>query len=119
MHYHPPFGGSEMLSIPLILIGSVGLALAVLFLAMDWLQTLWIARNPLRVYEINVILGKHPSVAAVCLYFAICIAIVVAVSVALWFFAHYLAAIVLTYIVALFEAVVVWRNHTLNIPIST
>jgi hypothetical protein len=108
-----------MLTIPLLLIGSVGLALAVLFLTLDWLQTLWIARNPMLVSEINLILGKHPNVQRVCLYFAICIAIVIAVSTALWFFAYYLAAVVLCYIVAFFEAVVVWRNHTLNIPIST
>ena len=108
-----------MLSIPLLLIGSVGLALAVLFLSLDWLQTLSIARNPMLFSELNIILGKHPSVTRVCVYFALCIGILIAVSVALWLFAYYLAAVVICYIVALFEAVVVWRNHTLNIPVST
>ena len=103
----------------LVLIGAVGLAFVVAMLVLDWLQTLWIARNPNLTWEINIILGKHPSVSRVCLYFAICIAIVLAVALALWWFTYYLAAVIICYVIALFEAVVVWRNHKLGIPISS
>jgi len=41
-------------------------------LAMDWSQTRTIAKNPDRYYETNPILGKHPNVGTVDLYFAAC-----------------------------------------------
>ncbi len=44
-------------------------ALAIL-LAIDWLQTLTIARNPGRWRELNPLLGEHPSVARVNAWFA-------------------------------------------------
>lgn len=51
------------------------LAFVVGMLIVDWLQTLSIAREPDRFYEVNIVLGKHPSVARVSWYFAICIAL--------------------------------------------
>lgn len=38
--------------------------------AIDWLQTRNIARNPDKYYETNPILGQHPSVGRVNVYFA-------------------------------------------------
>lgn len=43
-------------------------------LAIDWMQTRTIAKNPDRWYETNVVLGKHPSVDKVDIYFASVIA---------------------------------------------
>lgn len=51
--------------------------------AVDWMQTRKIARNPERYYELNPILGRHPSEAEVDLYFAASIAAHTAVSMAL------------------------------------
>ncbi len=39
--------------------------------AMDWAQTLHIARNPQRYYETNHSLGQHPSEGRVNSYFAL------------------------------------------------
>ena len=39
------------------------------FQGMDWLQTLHIAKHPNEFYETNLILGLHPSVMEVNLYF--------------------------------------------------
>ena len=85
-------------------------------LGLDWLQTLWIARNPDKTWEINVILGKHPSVARVCWYFAVCIVLLVAAAVALYLGGWPRVAIGLCALVAIFEAVVVGRNFRLGIP---
>lgn len=45
-------------------------------LALDWHQTVNIAKHPARWYERNVILGKHPTVRAVNIYFA-CVCLLV------------------------------------------
>lgn len=34
---------------------------ALIVLCLDWLQTLQIARNPVRWFETNPVLGRHPS----------------------------------------------------------
>lgn len=46
--------------------------IAFVLLALDWLQTRTIAKNPDKWHEINPILGKHPTVNEVNVYFAIC-----------------------------------------------
>ena len=46
---------------------------AVVTLLIDWAQTRYIAKNPERYFEINMILGKHPSVGAVNAYFSVCV----------------------------------------------
>lgn len=46
-------------------------ALYIVLLVIDWRQTLTIARNPERWYETNPILGRHPSVLRVNVWFAI------------------------------------------------
>jgi hypothetical protein len=40
--------------------------------AVDWLQTREIAKNPEKYYEMNPILGSHPSTKEVDAYFAAC-----------------------------------------------
>lgn len=47
----------------------VKLAAAETLLAVDWLQTRQIAKNPDTYHELNPILGNHPSVGRVNLYF--------------------------------------------------
>lgn len=49
------------------------LVVDVVLLAIDAWQTRYIALHPESHSEINVILGRHPSVAKVCYYFAACI----------------------------------------------
>ena len=44
-------------------------ALLVVFLIVDWSQTRYIAKNPDKFYEMNPLLGKHPSVLRVNLHF--------------------------------------------------
>lgn len=53
----------------------------VLLLLVDWAQTVQIAKHPERWYERNPLLGKHPSVRRVHLWFAACVAAAVAVAV--------------------------------------
>lgn len=45
----------------------------VLLLVIDWAQTRFIAKHPELFSEINIVLGKHPSIEAVNLYFVFCI----------------------------------------------
>lgn len=45
------------------------LAAAVTLHVLDWGQTRWIAKNPDRAWETNVLLGRHPSVGRVNNYF--------------------------------------------------
>ena len=94
------------------------LILAEALLALDWRQTLTIARNPRTESEINRILGPHPSVAEVCRYFLICM-----VGTALFFLLSLLpilaplftylsvASIAVSILVAILEAVVTVRNR--------
>lgn len=49
----------------------------------DWLQTRQIAKNPDKFYEMNPILGKHPSTGEVDLYFAASLAAHTAIAMAL------------------------------------
>lgn len=46
------------------------LAASTTMLILDWGQTLYIAKNPVRFHELNPILGEHPSVGSVNTYFA-------------------------------------------------
>ncbi|PRZ51238.1 hypothetical protein BX589_12079 [Paraburkholderia fungorum] len=91
------------------------LAIAVAALCLDWRQTLQIARNPATLSEINVILGKHPSVSRVCWYFGACVLLVVLLTGLLWWYALPGLAVGLCVLVGVFEAAVVWRNFRLGI----
>lgn len=91
------------------------LVAAIVALALDWLQTLSIARNPAQWAEINVILGKHPTVARVCWYFGVCAVLVVLLTWLLWWYALPGLALGLCVLVAIFEAGVVWRNFRLGL----
>ena len=51
------------------------LVIDVVLMSVDAWQTRYIALHPESHSEINVILGRHPSVAKVCCYFAVCIAL--------------------------------------------
>jgi hypothetical protein len=93
-------------------------ALAMLMLVVDWLQTLYIARHPELFRETNVILGEHPSVRAVCAYFTLW-QVVCIVAGALLFIpvsaAAYWASVALLILVIVVEIAVVVRNHHLGI----
>ena len=45
----------------------------IILLMTDWMQTRFISKHPELFSEINIILGVHPSLNAVNLYFSICI----------------------------------------------
>lgn len=84
-----------------------------LALSIDWLQTRVIAANPLRFYELNPILGRHPSLRRVNIYFSAWLVIVAVLWMVLptaWGKAGCLFGIV-------FEAITVWRNHRLGLRI--
>ena len=49
---------------------------AFVLLAIDWRQTITIAKNPDKWHETNPILGLHPSSKRVNVYFVICFALV-------------------------------------------
>ena len=83
------------------------LLLLVSLLLVDWSQTRFIAKNPARFTEINPILGKHPSLRAVNIYFSCCIALSVAGAYSLPF---WWAIGVGTAVVAL-EAFITIRNY--------
>lgn len=92
------------------------LAAAVVALVLDWRQTLRIARNPATLSEINLILGPHPSVSRVCWYFGAWGVFVVLLTWVLWWYALPWLALAVCVAIALFEAVVVWRNYRLGVP---
>lgn len=86
-------------------------AAAVLLLCADWSQTRYIAKHPDTCREINVILGPHPTVGSVNVYFAACIgATILAANLlpALW-------ALIAGGLLVSVEAFVVIRNHTLGV----
>lgn len=62
---------------------TVTITIAFILLAIDWRQTLRIAREPERFSEAwNLVLPEHPSVAQVHLYFA---AVAILFALALWY----------------------------------
>jgi len=87
------------------------LLLCIALLTMDWLQTRVISKNPERFTEANPILGKHPSLRAVNIYFACCVVATVALA---WLLPYWLAIGAGVALAAL-EAFVTLRNHRLGI----
>jgi hypothetical protein len=53
-------------------IAAVLTLLAIVATILDWLQTVSIARDPRHYYELNPILGRHPSERRINIYFSIC-----------------------------------------------
>ncbi len=80
----------------------------------DWAQSRYIAQNPGRLYEINPILGRHPTVGAVNTYFAgalvggVVLALVLPERQRRWFLGG----------AATLEVIVVGRNAGLGIRMS-
>ena len=87
--------------------------IAVVLLLVDW-QTRFIAKHPEQFFEINIILGKHPSLGAVNLYFALCIAAVVILGQVL---PEIVAMVGGGFLIAL-EVFITIRNHKRGIGIS-
>ena len=84
--------------------------LAELFLLVDLLQTRYISKNPDKFSEINVILGEHPNLPAVNLYFAV------------WFIGmgvlYYFSLVYILAAVAIMEIYVTVRNYKLGIKFA-
>lgn len=81
-------------------------AFLLVVLVIDWRQTLTIAKNPDKWFEMNPILGKHPSVQKVHVYFLCVIAasaFVLSIVPRPW-------SIVIAVIACLVELAVVIRN---------
>ena len=84
------------------------LFVAEVLMLLDFRQTIYIAQNPGKFYEINVLLGKHPSVPIVCLYFGACM---VALATGCYYFD--LPGLVACIAVSILEAYVVVKNRKL------
>ena len=84
-------------------------ALYLAFLALDYLQTLTIARNPDKWHETNPILGPHPPEEGVNLWFLI---VAVVSCIAYWYFADWRMLSIAGVAV---EGYYVVRNHRLGI----
>lgn len=94
---------------------TIAALVSIAMLAIDWWQTLAIARQPDSFYETNIILGKHPSAARVSCYFAVCIAVLGALIGIAWLCGRTHVAMAIALVVATFEAVVVVRNLLLGV----
>lgn len=84
------------------------LAFAEVLLAVDMQQTLSISKNPKKYWEKNPILGDHPKVKDVYLYFASCMILLAVVS--------YLLPVLsapLSIIVIILELIVIFKNKAL------
>ena len=91
-----------------MLISVLAILVAEVLLLLDFRQTLYIAQNPGRFYEINRLLGPHPSVPTVCLYFLGCMAVLAA---GCYYFEA--AGFGASVAVAILEAYVVVKNRKL------
>jgi len=84
--------------------------LAELFLFVDLLQTRYISKHPEKFYEINILLGNHPSIFAVNTYFI------------LWFIGvgvlYYFGLVYILAAVAVMELYVTARNYKLGVGIA-
>jgi hypothetical protein len=89
--------------------------LAELFLIVDLLQTRYIASNPQKFRELNVVLGEHPSVSAVNLYFA---AWLVGMAVLAYLGTTMIWPVLALAGVAVFEAGCTYRNYKLGIKFA-
>lgn len=90
---------------------------SVLFLVVDWLQTRYIATHTDRYYETNFILGIHPSVMKVNVYFAVCVAAVLALYVYLG--QQFAMSLNVGFgLLAAFEAYITYRNYKLGIKFA-
>ena len=87
---------------------------AIALLAVDWLQTRFIAKNPARFHEINPILGKHPSLRVVNVYFACCIALALAGA----YFLPFWWAIGAGSVLVALETFITIRNYRLGIRLN-
>ena len=88
--------------------------LAFVLLAIDWRQTLTIAKNPDKWHEKNPILGEHPSVTEVNIYFAAC---AVLTAGGIYLLPELWVAIGLAVLCAV-EAWAVVNNHRIGIRMS-
>jgi len=92
---------------------TITLLLCISLLVVDWLQTRFIADHPERFTESNLILGEHPSLRAVDIYFACCVA---ATMVLAWLLPYWWAIGAGVALAAL-EAFVTVRNYRHGIRI--
>lgn len=86
-------------------------ALAVAATIADWLQTLTIAKHPDLFTEFNPILGKHPSVARVNIYFASFIILFSALFVLMLAEKMLFMPMWMVGVIFGMECCVVWMNH--------
>ena len=85
--------------------------LASVLLAIDWRQTITIAKNPDKWHEKNPILGEHPTTMRVNIYFAVC-AICVAIGI---YFLPQTWAIVGLGVLCVVEIYAVFNNFRIGI----
>ena len=84
------------------------LIFALIALCFDWGQTRTIAKNPTKWSETNLILGRHPSLEKVNIYFAL-------VSIIVSLIAWNTESLIFCGIVTLVEVYYVYHNYSLGI----
>ena len=87
-------------------------AYCVLVLILDWLQTRAIAKNPSLFYEMNPILGKHPTIGRVNVYFAACILGYLGMALTL----PALGAFMFSVVIGIVQTYFVYANYDEGIP---
>jgi hypothetical protein len=95
----------------------LSIAFAVGSLVVDWLQTLCIAREPDRFYEVNVLLGKHPSAARVSWYFGACVLLLLVGAMSAYWYGAYRIGAVVCVLIAVFECGVTLHNRRVGVRI--
>jgi len=73
----------------------------------DWKQTIMIVENPNRHWEVNNIMGRHPTKKRVAAYFSVCLIII---FVAFHFLPYPLEYVFIAFVAGI-EAGVTWLNH--------
>lgn len=92
--------------------------LSVILLLLDWRQTLYIARHPECYSEINPMLGKHPSVAAVNVHFLARVALALAAFAVFIYLGWYPTALAMSAVLVAVEGYCVWHNSKLGIKLT-
>lgn len=83
-------------------------AVCIGLLLVDWLQTRYISKHPDLFEEGNVVLGSHPSLTMVNIYFGVCAILVVA---AVYFLPSNRALVGAETILIVVEGFVVFNNY--------
>ena len=103
----------------MVLLLQITLFLCCICLVIDWCQTAYIANHPDKFFETNVLLGKHPSVLEVSIYFVIWIIAVILLSYAAIYYNVVECALILNVFLYVIEMLCIVHNHSIGIPLDS